>query len=378
MAEPRYQSAREIAPRIHAHFANLRMPGAESASGSTLIVPSLDDIEAVIDAAFWASLRREENYLPRISLALMPPSQSTQPLIFDTPLPLKPVSLVRVAPAVERPGIHLGVWHVDGVLRVWGTTRFVPPSCLVLEVAAPGLLVLKHHRGAGGKYINVAVLEADRIKMIDDRAHARPDCPSLVRSLLGFDATVSWNAHPSVMVELAVSMRAHGRGGTMLMVPSGSSAWRESVVQPIAYAVSPVFNALSDLVARAKNDSETREWQDEMEDSVQAVAGLTAVDGAALVTDRYELIAFGVKIARREGFPLVEQTAVSEPIEGGEAATVHPSRLGGTRHLSAAQFVHDQRDAVALVASQDGRFTIFCWSDTDGMVQAHRVETLLL
>ena len=378
MAEPRYQSAREIAPRIHAHVAQLPTPAVDSANGSTPIVPGIDDIEAVIDAAFWASLRREENYLPRISLALMPPSQSAQPLLFDTPLHLKPVSLVRVGPAVERPGIHLGVWQIDGALRVWGTTRVVPSSCLVLEVAAPGLLVLKHHRGAGGKYIDVAVLEADRIKMLDGQAREKPDCPSLVHSLLGFDRGAAWNAHPSVMVELAVSMRAHGRGGTMLMVPSGSSAWRESVVQPIAYAVSPRFNALSELVARAEDESETREWQDEMEDTVRAVAGLTAVDGAALVTDRYELIAFGVKIARREGSPLVEQTAVSEPIEGGEAAIVHPSRLGGTRHLSAAQFVHDQRDAVALVASQDGRFTIFCWSDSDGMVHAHRVETLLL
>lgn len=52
--------------------------------------------------------------------------------------------------------------------------------------------------------------------------------------------------------------------------------------------------------------------------------------------------------------------------------------LGGTRHLSAAQFVHDQHDAVAMVASQDGRFTIFAWSPREGMVHAHRVETLLL
>ena len=44
------------------------------------------------------------------------------------------------------------------------------------------------------------------------------------------------------------------------------------------------------------------------------------------------------------------------------AWTLHPSQLGGTRHLSAAQFVYDQRDASALVASQDGRFTIFQWS----------------
>jgi len=39
-----------------------------------------------------------------------------------------------------------------------------------------------------------------------------------------------------------------------------------------------------------------------------------------------------------------------------------PAQFGGTRHLSAAQFVHDQRDAIALVASQDGRFTVFAWS----------------
>ena len=57
---------------------------------------------------------------------------------------------------------------------------------------------------------------------------------------------------------------------------------------------------------------------------------------------------------------------------------VHPTQLGGTRHLSAAQFVHDQRDAIALVASQDGRFTVFAWSPCEGMVHAHRVETLLM
>ncbi|MGI9181745.1 MAG: putative sensor domain DACNV-containing protein, partial [Longimicrobiaceae bacterium] len=45
---------------------------------------------------------------------------------------------------------------------------------------------------------------------------------------------------------------------------------------------------------------------------------------------------------------------------------------------SAAQFVHDQRDALALVASQDGRFTVFGWSPCEERVHAHRVETLLL
>jgi len=377
MAESRYPAAREVAPRIQQRFAAFRTVAAATGSIVMPSAPPSDDIEAVVDAAFWASLRREENYLPRISLALLPRELAANPVTFATPLPLSPVALVKVAPAVERRGIHLGVWRDNGTLRVWGTTRVVPASCMVLEVAAAGLLVIKHHRGDGGKYVNVAVLEADRIKIISDHAMSQPDCPALITTLLGYEGP-GWNSHLNVLVELAVSMRAHGRGGMMLMVPAGSNEWRESIVQPIPYSISPVYNGLADLVARSVADQGRREWQDEMEDTVRAVAGLTAVDGATLVTDRYELLAFGAKIARREGSPLVEQTAVTEPIEDSEADVVHPSRLGGTRHLSAAQFVHDQHDAVALVASQDGRFTIFGWSSCENMVHAHRVETLLL
>lgn len=376
---PRYPAAHEVAPTIHAHFAKLlAQMGASPGADELVLLPSVVEIEALIDAAFWASLRREENYLPRISLALAPPHQTVNPLLFDVPLPLGPMSLVRVAPAVERRGIHLGVWRQDGALRVWGTTRAIPPSAIVLEVAAPGLLVVKHHRGDGLKFINVAVLEAERVKLVDNRASALPDCPALVTSLLGADSPAGPDMHLHVLVELAVSMRAHGRGGLMLMVPAGSEQWRESIVQPMGYAVNPTFTGLSALVDRALTDQGDRAWQDELEDTVQAVAGLTAVDGATVITDRFDLLAFGAKIARRRGSAPVEQTTVTEPIEGGETSVVHPSHLGGTRHLSAAQFVHDQRDTVALVASQDGRFTIFAWSPCEAMVHAHRVETLLL
>lgn len=378
MPDPRYPSARDVAPAIQAHFAKMRTVASTPAGHPALAPPLVDDIEALLDTAFWASLRREENYLPRISLALLPSGQAQQPVLFATPLPFAPVGLVRVAPAVERRGIHLGVWRdASGTLKVWGTTRVVPANCLVVEVSGPGLLVIKHHRGDGGKYVNVAVLEADRVLMVDDGALRTPDCPAFVGSLLGADVQ-GWEASAGVLVELAVSMRAHGRGGMMLMVPAGSDAWRESIVQPMSYAISPQFNGLADLVRRAALERHAREWQDEMEDAVAALAGLTAVDGATVATDRYELLAFGAKIARRRGSSFVEQVSLTEPIVGGEAAVVHPSAMGGTRHLSAAQFVHDQHDAVALVASQDGRFTIFSWSPCDERVQARRIETLLL
>ncbi|HKG07518.1 MAG TPA: hypothetical protein VKB19_13705, partial [Pedobacter sp.] len=86
----------------------------------------------------------------------------------------------------------------------------------------------------------------------------------------------------------------------------------------------------------------------------------------------------GAKIGRAKGKDNIDELAFSEPISGGDAIVVHPAKVGGTRHLSAAQFVHDQRDATALVASQDGHFTIYTWSSYQNKVQAQRIDTLLL
>jgi hypothetical protein len=222
------------------------------------------------------------------------------------------------------------------------------------------------------------VIEGDQIKVVDERASSQPDCPALLTSLLGFDSPASWFHSVNAMVQLAVSMRAHGHGGSLLVVPAGTDAWRESIMQPIPYAVSPPFYGLARLVQETPDPTESHLWQAALSTTVAAIAGLTAVDGAVVLTDRYELLGFGAKIARRKGCPQVEQVLLTEPIEGDTPTLVHPEQLGGTRHLSAAQFIQDQHDAVALVASQDGRFTIFEWSPCEAPVHAHRVEVLLL
>jgi hypothetical protein len=374
-----YPAAHAIAPRVYAHFArhfdDARARGRESLSPP----PDLEAIEAIIATAFWASLRREEGYIPRISLAFVAPDAASNPLRFERPLPLEAAALTRIAPAVEPAGIHLGVARDASGLSVWGTLRALPTLSFVLEVAAPGVLVVKHQRGGEmGKFVNVAVIEGDQIKIIDEKASGLPDCPPLLTSLLGFESPASWVDSVNVLVQLAVSMRTHRRGGSLLVVPASGGAWLESIVQPISYGVLPPFSELSDLSRERPADGRRRLWRESLDQAVQAVASLTAVDGATIVTVRYDLLAFGAKIARRKGSPQVEQVTVTEPIEGGSAEVVHPSSLGGTRHLSASQFVHDQHDALALVASQDGRFTIFAWSPGAGMVHAHRVEALLL
>jgi hypothetical protein len=376
---PAYPAARAISATAHEHFARRVAVAREKSKDRLADVPDASTIEAIVDAAFWASLRREEGYTPKISLAFLRPEQAGGPLRFEQRLPLDPVALSRLAPAVERPGIHLGVWRDGAGLCVWGTTREVPRICFVLEVVAPGLLVIKYRRGREtGKFVNVAVLEGDSVKFVDERGTSLPDCPELLTHLLGFGAPEPATDSVNVLLQLAASMRTHGRGGSLLVVPQGSDEWRESIVRPVPYAAEPPYSELAELMRHEAAERATTIWQESLIDAVEMVAGLTAVDGAALINERFEVLAFGAKIGRRDGGAQVERVVLTEPVVGDLAVVVNPVQLGGTRHLSAAQFVQDQKGSVALVASQDGRFTVFAWSPCEEMVHAHRVESLLL
>jgi hypothetical protein len=377
--DPAYPAARLVAARTVSHFLRHHDLARRQDRSGLAPLPTDAIVEVMVDAAFWASLRREEGMTPRISLAFTPPAATDHPLTFEEWLPLTPAALARLAPAVERPGIHLGVWaNGEGLLRVWGTTRRLPLLCFVLETVTSGVLVIKQRGEAFGKFVNVAVLEGDQVKMVDDSTASLPDCPGLVASLLGIELPGLAPDRVNVLVQLAASMRAHGRGGALLIVPHETAEWRESIVSPVLYSVSPPFTELAALVALEDEARESFEWQQDFRRAVDGIGGLTAVDGATLVSDRYELVAFGAKLSRRRGRDPVERVLLTEPVEGAPRALVTPYQLGGTRHLSAAQFVHDQREATALVASQDGRFTIFKWSACEDIVHAHRVEALLL
>lgn len=379
MYKPTYQAARIIAPQVEAIFAQHLAVAKESGEEDLAPLPSAPIVEAIIDATFWASLRKEEGHSPKISLAFLPPSQAGNPLLFKQRLPLNPSALVKIAPGVERAGIHLGIWHEEGELYIWGTTTSIPNFCFVLDVSEPALLVIKHRRIYGfGKFTNIAVLKGDQIKIVDINTARLPDCPPMLLSLLDLTAPSYWNDTVNVLIQLAVSMRSHQRGGTLLVVPNGTGNWLQSIIKPIQYGIQPAFCGLSNLLRQDRKEASQIFWQTALKREVDHMAGLTAVDGATVISDEYELLAFGAKIGRAKGKDLIEELSFVEPISGGGAVVMHPAKVGGTRHLSAAQFIHDQNDAIALVASQDGHFTIYSWSPVQSRVQAHRIDTLLL
>ena len=369
-----YQPAKTVSEAIESHFAEQHAAAPEKEVLAPL--PFKDAVEVMLDVVFWASLRKEEGHSHKISIAFLPPEDPGQPLKFNSRLSLNTSALTKLAPAVEQPGIHLGVWYDDNGFFVWGATRELPDLCFVLEVIEPGALVVKHRRMEGyGKFYNVAILKGDEIKLIDADRSIIMGCPDILSSMLSFSPGDA--GERNLLIQLAISIRAHKRGGTLLIVPSKHNHWRTSIIEPINYFLEPPFAKLSQMLQQLPDDKDEYAWTKEIQTLTEGIAGLTAVDGAMIINDKYDVYAFGAKIGYSTLNQRIDRVQISEPVRGNEPKVVHPAKLGGTRHLSAAQFVHDQHDCLAMVASQDGRFTIFSWSNNDNMVNAYRIDALL-
>jgi hypothetical protein len=99
MTQPAYPAARTAALRIHPHYARHLAQTRVEEERKIALLPDVETIEAIIDVAFWASLRREESYTPRVSLAFVAPPQVDLSLVFERR---------RSTPVYSRPGCQTG------------------------------------------------------------------------------------------------------------------------------------------------------------------------------------------------------------------------------------------------------------------------------
>jgi hypothetical protein len=234
---------------------------------------------------------------------------------------------------------------------------------------------VKHRRkDARGKFANIAVMTGNHASFIHSSGATYNDFVDLLQDHLGKRGPIDdIETVSEVLQRIALSMRAHRRGGTLLVVPASSDSWARSLADPIAYRAAASYSELR--VAGRKHMSKGRSRR--LANVVDAVGGLTAVDGATVVTDHLEVIGFGAKIRRREGATPVAHVLMLDLAGVAGSSPIPIWALGGTRHQSAAQFVQDQPGAIALVSSQEGRFTLFSWSAEFAQVVANRVEAWL-
>ena len=96
-------------------------------------------------------------------------------------------------------------------------------------------------------------------------------------------------------------------------------------------------------------DSEGIDLDEALSDVSQAIASLTSVDGAVLMTDRFSVLGFGTEVvASSPSLTQVHSMTLSEKL------TPVPVESFGTRHRSAFRFCSSLEDAVAFIVSHDG------------------------
>jgi len=101
----------------------------------------------------------------------------------------------------------------------------------------------------------------------------------------------------------------------------------------------------------ASSDRELTALDEAIFEVAHLIAGLTAVDGAVVMTQRFELLGFGGEISG--GLPAVKTVVRALDVEAD--ATVTESAGGvGTRHRSAYRLCRALSDVIAVVISQDG------------------------
>ena len=90
------------------------------------------------------------------------------------------------------------------------------------------------------------------------------------------------------------------------------------------------------------------------------IAGLTAVDGAVVISQRQEVMGFGGMILG--SLDRVSVVARSLDFEG-ESKALEPVDRAGMRHRAVYNLCNEIRDALAIVISQDGDVNIVMWKN---------------
>jgi hypothetical protein len=370
-----------------------RLQSTRAAHASDSSLPSEVHLTDLVQVSFWGSLQKEESHSVRFSLGFVPPDDGANAYVFEKPVRFSPETLVKLAPALQTSKAHIGVWpDSEGELVIWGFTHSAPSSKsgsmpywsvdssrgapLTIHVDEPGqvLLLVAHNA--------IALITGRRAVFLEEQSHIWetalwPKIP------LGVDPIVEHEEHRlhifQSLFKIAQSARSHGRGGMLLVVPDDQD-WQRSVSKPVLYGGNVPFERARNCLAQylAGYDSllkyqgdlvehilsaENNESFELLNQSLDSIGQLTAVDGATVMTYGLRVLAFGAKIRPINAESRPEKIRLSQLNEGAKTGMVPVCELGNTRHQSAAQFVFDQKGAIAFVVSQDQRITLVAWDD---------------
>ena len=365
-------------------------------------------LEALLDTAYHASFLRDEERPVTCRIFVLPhaemppdggPPTGLQPLAFAAPRAYDEQELRSLSPAAEVHRALVGVDESADRLVIWGMVQSGPrwlqatsggrakeppmPACLVIRVVRPGHIIVgcgsrlvAELRGGRltdfaldvfqSRWLPALFADARALMASDHVASARPALPERVAGVL------TGHVAQQMIKRVVATMRSAHHGGTLLIGPPDCLA--ESILQT-KYAVGDfparrrfralVLAILQTLAERSaatglaadaelyRTDPDPRlaELDEGLFEISHLIAALADVDGAVVLTKRFEVLGFGAEIAGN--LPAVTQVRRALDLEGDRCA-IEVVDAVGTRHRSAYRFCTAVPNAVAIVVSQDG------------------------
>jgi len=367
--------------------------------------------------------------------ALQGPPHGLQPLVFDEPVPYTPEELRRLALAAKYHRALIGVSPRvgDGRCGIWGMVQSgpgwiqvaqggrgpapaPPSSALLVRVLGPGriavgrgLSTLAELRagvvGSPGmdvfrsQWLPASFAETrGELARLHAEARSRAEASGEKWADLGPDV-IRLASQAMVRRFLAAMVSAH-HGGTVIVLPTDGAedAIRGSGPLRLKYTFRDgeprrryrrLILGLMGAIARAGGsagvarvdadtyaslrDDELAALRDAIFEMSQLIAALSEVDGAVVMTKRFEILGFGAEILG--DLPDVHHVARALDLEAGDRVT-EPLIADGTRHRSAYRLCSRMPDALALVVSQDGGVRFVAMHDGEVTFWDHAIEML--
>jgi hypothetical protein len=329
-------------------------------------------------------------------------------LAFTHPRPLNEDELRRLSPSADFHrsliGVHLGT---DSKPEIWGIISSGPrwikaaqgdritcaplPDCLVVSVTGPGRLVV-----ARGQ-VTIATLHGGRITcpasdvlesrwLQDTFASVREEILSLHQERTIRDALPRRPIDPQLIgrisrhvVRRIISLvRSSRHGATLLFLPPDAAEhaahhtyinikYKFADDSPRRRFRALLLDIIEELTRRnafghieqpvswedymASRDDRLAELDEAIVELTQVLASLSAVDGAVVLTRRFEILGFGAEISGE--LPDVYEVVRSRDAEARDT-TVERAAGMGTRHRSVYRLCQLDPEVLAIVVSQDG------------------------
>ena len=351
---------------------------------ATPLPASSEEIAALLDVCFFATLLTEEGRPTRFACAYVEPDalDGIPARRLASPLDLTPEVIRRIAPAIDPDLTCLGVGRSPDGLCIWGL------------VDAPRLLGLQVF-GLDTGLLRVTYLRQTQMTHAHGtgRVRAQQD-PSFLTSIQLIAAamglvTPQWY-RPRALLGLADALIRVGHGGAILVSRRPREEVRVGRVSimypshgPLTTLEEPVLEAVEANPAGSPDDELFQHFKSvERQNDIRRTARLGAVDGAVLVDAHLRVTGFGAMIdvkgmrgggrAYRVDLPAAMPHLSEAPADLSRVSARRPVRvedIGGQRHQSAVRWCSSSPAALlAIVCSQDGAASIAAPIGPDGDV----------